>query len=778
MNLSKLKVAVIDLGLWGEDAVRFARDVAEVMYCCPNMDAFKLPYKDKIMHGMDGVEQVKMDAWFDRLDNMDFIWIPDNACAGLVEWLRRNDYPVGGVGYAEKLEIDRYYGREVQQKNGLPVQSTLPLVGVGQLRELMQHGGREFGRPDFPPKFYVKVDNDYRGIEESFRHDNWASSEGTLDRIAYKLGPYKEDIKFVCEELLEGEEPGLDGITWEGDLLYPTMCGYEGKGVGIIERTYRTPEELPPSMHLIHNGLSPSFKKWGTRFFYSTEVKMVGKVPFLIDPTCFDDQTEVLTDEGWKLFSKLNRREKVATLNPNTGEIEYHKPYDYQILPFNGNMVRMTSPNKSVDMCVTPNHSVWGYQRKTRKKTPTLVEIQARDLGQELRIPRTGKWVGSNPEFFTLPSYTNTWKSGLGCQHTSTFTAEELRIPIESWVKFLGIYLSEGSCNTWSVDISQYKHKEEVRELLRGFPLEVVEHKSGFRISSVQLVNYVRQFGLCSNKFVPDCVKELSPRLINMFIDAFVVGDGYVKKGGGRRFISTSLRLLGDLQELLLKVGTVGNIYPTAERGTAFCINGEWVKRRNNTYILSERVTNHHYLVDPRTTIIEDYPYNGLVYDVTVQNHILYVRRNMKPMWSGNCRKAGPGTSAIQCELISNYTEVCYGLATGERVDPVIKYKYAAACAFHSEEAINDWVRVQFPKEMRQWVKLRMACKKGGQYYAIPGFDSLGTVIGMGDSIKTAISLVEDRMEQVKCKRIDTGIEKLKEIVGSVEKGKKVGIEF
>lgn len=428
MNLSKMKVAVLDLGLWLEEAVRFMQDVAEVVYCVPNMDAFKMPYKDKIGSGIDGIKQVKMDEWFDYLDKADFIHIPDNACAGLVEWLRRNDYPVSGVGYVEKLETDRYWGREQQKKEGLPVQSTLPLVGVTQLRELMTNGGGSFGREDFPKKFYVKVDNDYRGVEESFCHDNWASSEGTLDRIAYKLGPYKEDIRFVCEELLEGEEPGLDGITWEGDLMYPTMGGYEGKGVGIIERVYRTPEELPPAYHLIHEGLRPTFKKYGTRFFYSTEIKVdTDHVPYLIDPTM---------------------------------------------------------------------------------------------------------------------------------------------------------------------------------------------------------------------------------------------------------------------------------------------------------------------------------------------------------------RKAGPGTSAIQCELIANYTEVCYGLATGDKVNPIMKYKYAAACAFHSEEAINDWVRVQFPKEMRQWIKLRMACKKDGHYYAIPGFDSLGTVVGLSNTVKGSIDLVKERMEQVKCKRIDTGIEKLEELIDSAEKGEKVGINF
>lgn len=428
MSLSNSKIAVYDMGLWGEDAVRFARDVAKVYYTVPNQEAFQLPFKNKVMMGMEGVEVVPVDKWWDLLDSVDFIHVPDNMCAGMVEFLKRHDYPVSGVGYAEKLEIDRYYGRQVQKDNGLPIQSTLPIVGFSAMMDLMKNGGGSFGRPDFPSKFYVKVDNEYRGIEESFRHDSWASSEDTMYRIASKLGPYKEDIKFVCEELLEGEEPGLDAITWEGDLMYPTMGGYEGKGVGIIERTYRTPEELPPAYHLIHEGLRPSFKKWNTRFFYSTEIKVdKNKVPFLIDPTM---------------------------------------------------------------------------------------------------------------------------------------------------------------------------------------------------------------------------------------------------------------------------------------------------------------------------------------------------------------RKAGPGTSAIQCELIENYTEVCQGLATGDRADPVMKYKYSAACAFHSEEAIKDWVLVTFPKELRQWVKLRMACKKNGKYYAIPGFDSLGTVIGLGNSVKEVVAMVEDRMEQVKCKRIDTGIEKLKEIMESVEKGKGVGINF
>lgn len=44
---------------------------------------------------------------------------------------------------------------------------------------------------------------------------------------------------------------------------------------------------------------------------------------------CYDDETKILTDEGWKLFSELNKGEKVATLNQESGEIEYQIPLEY-----------------------------------------------------------------------------------------------------------------------------------------------------------------------------------------------------------------------------------------------------------------------------------------------------------------------------------------------------------------------------------------------------------------------------------------------------------------
>ena len=118
-----------------------------------------------------------------------------------MEWLKKHGYPVAGAGAAERLELDRWYGRRVQAKNGLPVHETHRIKGIAALRKFCA----------VHKDFYIKVDNEFRGISESFKHHDKHSSESRIDYIAYKVGPYKEDVVFICEELLDGVEPGIDG---------------------------------------------------------------------------------------------------------------------------------------------------------------------------------------------------------------------------------------------------------------------------------------------------------------------------------------------------------------------------------------------------------------------------------------------------------------------------------------------------------------------------------------------------------------------------------------
>jgi hypothetical protein len=141
-------------------------------------------------------------------------------------------------------------------------------------------------------------------------------------------------------------------------------------------------------------------------------------------------------------------------------------------------------------------------------------------------------------------------------------------------------------------------------------------------------------------------------------------------------------------------------------------------------------------------------------------------------------RLAAPGVAAIQTELFENYTEVIYGLATGEKVSPVISHNYAAALALESSEAHEAWVNVGFPKEMRRWLKLRMAVRKGEDYYCVPGFESVGTVIGFGGTVREAVDLVKARAKQVKGKRLTMEEAGLDVLADEINKGKQYGINF
>ncbi len=141
-------------------------------------------------------------------------------------------------------------------------------------------------------------------------------------------------------------------------------------------------------------------------------------------------------------------------------------------------------------------------------------------------------------------------------------------------------------------------------------------------------------------------------------------------------------------------------------------------------------------------------------------------------------RLAAPVVSALQTEIIENYTEVVYGLATGEKVIPKYKAKYGGGVAFESEWAQNHWLKVSFPKELRQWIKFRMASKFGDAYYAVPGFTSICSIIAIGNSPEEVIEQVKERSEYVKAYLLEknlSGLEKIKEII---KDAKNYGIIF
>ena len=91
---------------------------------------------------------------------------------------------------------------------------------------------------------------------------------------------------------------------------------------------------------------------------------------------CYSDDTEILTENGWKLFKDLEKDEKVLTLNPTTMEMEYHIPDEYHKYMVDDDLYHFTT--KGIDLLVTGDHSmVTRTNKKGKIQKITAEEIFA-----------------------------------------------------------------------------------------------------------------------------------------------------------------------------------------------------------------------------------------------------------------------------------------------------------------------------------------------------------------------------------------------------------------
>lgn len=349
---------------------------------------------------------------------------------------------------------------------------------------------------------------------------------------------------------------------------------------------------------------------------------------------CFDEKTEILTKSGWKFGKDITLADELATLNPTSNCLEYEVPSEIHRYRHTGKMIHFTS--KFIDILVTDNHRMW--VKKDRSNHFEFVE--AKDVKKSHSIMRYAEWTGSEEKYHHLPAYYSHWKNNGKEQQRLDY--KSINIQMDDWAAFLALFLSEG-CTTLGhkkqkiVSISQGKCRAEgIRKLLNKLPFHYYEHfKRGrsivqFEFCNAQLYMELKPFGKSKDKFVPQYIKELSPRQINIFLKWYMFGDGMQvgNTAGGYEGTPTlgtiSERMANDLQELGLKAGYESQISVDVERNLAI--------GKNPFYKISLCKRKEHKI---KTINYEDY--NGAIWCPTTRNGIVYVRRNGKPAWVGNC---------------------------------------------------------------------------------------------------------------------------------------------
>ena len=71
----------------------------------------------------------------------------------------------------------------------------------------------------------------------------------------------------------------------------------------------------------------------------------------------YDNETEILTKNGWKYFYKLDN-EEVATLNQETNKLEWQLPSKEHTFDYGGEMYKIILEDES-ELLVSPKHKVY-----------------------------------------------------------------------------------------------------------------------------------------------------------------------------------------------------------------------------------------------------------------------------------------------------------------------------------------------------------------------------------------------------------------------------------
>ncbi|RLI08459.1 hypothetical protein DRO24_01210 [Candidatus Bathyarchaeota archaeon] len=411
-----------------------------------------------------------------------------------------------------------------------------------------------------------------------------------------------------------------------------------------------------------------------------------------VDIYCYTPDHEILTEKGWVNIREYVERRlsyRVATLNPETNEVEYHKPEKLFKLKYKGKIIKQEG---RVEFEVIPNHRLWikpdGKIKESSKKWQFR---EARNLPRYAKFRLDFPFEGKEEKYFLLPGYTKKWnvreskprtyyrhlKLGRTRSHTCCKVVKPKKIPMDSWLRFLGIYLAEGSLmnkdnNKGSSVVISHKRDKRIDAIISdlGFKPYYIQSKnrtSGeYLIHNRQLVNYLKQFGHAEDKFIPRELLNLSRRQLKILFDSLMMGDGsYHKNGTSAYYATISKRLANDFQELALKVGWIARIVKKDK--------SLFKHTKHDMYFVnlsSTKEINPNSETDKRS----EREYNGYVYSVQVPNHIIYVRRNGKPHWNGNCYYSNPSaSSASDGEAVFEFFDDFSVDTTGDYTKTAIK---------------------------------------------------------------------------------------------------------
>lgn len=365
----------------------------------------------------------------------------------------------------------------------------------------------------------------------------------------------------------------------------------------------------------------------------------------ICDRACYDKQTQVLTNNGWKYFYDLLDDDLILTLDENN-DLVYIKPTEVISYKYTGDMYSFQS--SQIDLLVTPNHKMWVFDYNKRSPLTRIwkfIEAQSCTNGRYVFNKSSNGINRTGMKKFLIKGYTI--QKGI-----YDFTYEDKIYNSIPFLKLIGLWLTDGYCcnrkDCSSLEGGITQIKKDVREIIENLLVELgikyTKTDKGFDFNDQPLLHWLQDTFLQKNdnkktyylKLPRDFINSLNRDELQSLLEGIILGDGSkITNSTGHVVYTASYDFAQDLSEIALLIGLNSNIRKQSPREKTFP-NGKTCLCKEQYIVSINEKTTH--LFDTRHAQKQIIQYNDMVYCVELPKyHRLFVQRNGKSVWCGNC---------------------------------------------------------------------------------------------------------------------------------------------
>lgn len=382
---------------------------------------------------------------------------------------------------------------------------------------------------------------------------------------------------------------------------------------------------------------------------------------------CFDEQTECLTNEGWKNYKELEIGTRIATYNRDIKQIEYLPIEKMYIDNYIGDMVSFKG--QTLDLLVTPNH------RMITKRYKDFIYANKVDINNNgiLAVPEV------------IPN-------------------EGIYHPTEDKIKLVAWIVTEGNLEkaknpriTIAQSDKNSEYCSEIASLLKRMKLERKARKIKSQATGIKNVNIWRfYFKKVQHLFdgenihqIPKWIFQLPPDLKEVFIRTLYKGDG---TKATNEYTTIRKELAEQLQLLFFQIG-IRATYKYREDIGCYIVKprGFFSKRYNTAYSQCRKK--------------EIVFYNGMVWCPSTKNQTVVVKRNGCIAITGNTDWTyhqgqdwyDTYLGDMNCPLLTSGGRVTVQFEKGARYEIAATHRYWGTSKLNPTNACKRYLEHEHP---------------------------------------------------------------------------------